>query len=727
MTQSKTTGARTAGARMDRRSFLQVSLLASGALLVGVARNDDATAAGLEGETWAPNLYVRIERDGRVTIVSKNPEAGQGVKTAFPMVVAECLDVDWQDVRVEQAPLDDRYGRQVIGGSRGTPDGWDDLRIAGTGARKLLISAAALQWGVAPGECSTSNGQVLHEASGRSAPYAVLLDAAAELPAPDVATLELKSRPEEFKLLGRFVPGVDNPQILTGKPLFGCDTRLDGMLYAVYEKCPAFGGKVRSANVDEIRALPGVTHAFVVEGTDNLEGLLPGVAIVASSWWEANTARQSLRVDWATRHADSSAEYTRQAATLKDQAGETLRADGQVEEALQSAEKIVEASYYYPFVSHANMEPQNCTALLHESGKLELWAPSQNPKGGRELLSQTLGIPEERIHVNLTRIGGGFGRRLRHDPMVEAAWIAREVRRPVQLQWTREDDMRHDFYRPAAWHHFRAGIDGEGRMSAFDHHFVTFGRGGQTVSGANLPPNHYPAGLVPNFRLRQSLIETNVPTGPWRSPGHSAFCWPYQSFFDEVALVAGRDLLEFRLDLLSRRFGDTPYDLERMAGTLRVAAEKAGWGRKLAPSRGLGMAFHYDHGGFVSHVAEVVANGDSVRVEKVWSGIDVGPVINLSGARNQVEGCVVDALSTAQLEITFADGAAQQGNFDDYGLLRINQAPEVECHFIQSDFPPSGLGEPPIAPATPAIANAIFAATGVRIRELPFKRSGIKV
>jgi len=712
---------------MDRRTFLQTSLLASGALLIGVARENVATAETHDGERWAPNLYVRIDRDGQVTIVSKNPEAGQGVKTAFPMVVAECLDVDWEDVTVEQAALDDRYGRQAIGGSYGTPDGWDDLRIAGSGARQLLIAAAAQQWNVSLGECSTSDGSVLHQASGRSAPYGALLSVAAGLPAPDVADLKLKSRPEEFKLLGRPVPGVDNPLILTGKPLFGCDTRLDGMLYAVFEKCPSFGGKVRSANVDELRGLPGVTHAFVVEGGEALEGLLPGVAIVATSWWAAQSARQALRVDWETHHADSSADYERRAAELKELPGETLRADGNVEEALGSAEKIVEASYYYPFVSHANMEPQNCTALFHESGRLELWAPSQNPKGGRQLVSETLGIPEERIHVNLTRIGGGFGRRLRHDFMVEAAWIAREVRRPVQLQWTREDDMRHDFYRPAGWHHFRAGIDADGRMNAFDHHFVTFGRNGQTVSGAGLPANHYPAGLVPNFRLRQSLIETQVPTGPWRSPGHSAFCWAYQSFFDEVAVAAGRDQLEFRLDLLSRSFGEPPLDLARTSGTLRVAADKAGWGRKVAANRGLGMAFHFDHGGFVSHVAEVSAEGDSVRVEKVWSGIDIGPVINLSGARNQVEGCVVDALSTAQLEITFADGAAQQGNFDQYGLLRINQAPEIECHFIQSDNPPSGLGEPPFAPATPAIANAIFAATGTRIRVLPFRRAGIRV
>jgi isoquinoline 1-oxidoreductase beta subunit len=336
-------------------------------------------------------------------------------------------------------------------------------------------------------------------------------------------------------------------------------------------------------------------------------------------------------------------------------------------------------------------------------------------------------MDEQDIHIELERIGGGFGRRLTHDYMVEAAWIAREMRRPVQLQWTREDDLQHDFYRPAAWHHFRAGIDGDGRMSAFDHHFISFGRGGEPVSGASLSSSHYPAGLVKDFRLRQSLIECNVPTGPWRSPGHSAYCWAYQSFFDEVALAAEKDQLEFRLDLLSRSFGEPPLDLARTAGTLKKAAEAAGWGRDPGPGRGLGLAFHYDHGGFVSHVAQVHAKGNRVRVEKVWSGIDVGPVLNLSGARNQVEGAVVDALSTSQLEITFAEGAVQQSNFHDYALATIDQAPEVECHFIQSDFPPMGLGEPPMAPAPPAIANAIFAATGVRIREQPWSRAGIIV
>ena len=714
--------------RLDRRAFLKVSLLASGALVVGVAYTSPTRAKGLVKETWAPNLYVRINTDGHVSIVSKNPEAGQGVKTAFPMVVAECLNVDWKNVSVEQAPLDDRYGRQVIGGSRGTPDGWDDLRIAGTAACELLKSAAAAHWGVPVSACQAVQGSIMHKDSGKAIAYADLLESAAALPVPDVSELNLKSRPEDFHLLGTFVPGVDNPKIVTGQSLFGCDTRLDGMLYAVYEKCPTFGGRVRNANVDQVRAQRGVTHAFVVEGTDDQTGLLPGVAIVADSWWAAQSARRQLRVDWQAAHSDSSAAYERQAQAMAREAGQTLRADGDVDGALEKSRRIVEASYYYPFVSHANMEPQNCTARYDDSGELVLWAPSQNPKAGRELISRTLGIPESRIHVNLTRIGGGFGRRLRNDFMVECAWIAREVGKPVQLQWSREDDMRHDFYRPAAWHHFRAGIDDDGRMAAFDHHFVTFGNNGEPVSGAGLSPAHYPAGLVPNFRLRQSLVETNVPTGPWRSPGHSAYCWAYQSFFDEVALAAERDPLEFRIDLLSRSFGEPPLDLKRTRATLALAASKAGWGmRELKPGRGMGMAFHFDHGGFVSHVAEVVAEDSKVRVEKVYSGVDVGPILNLSGARNQVEGAVVDALSTARLEITFANGAAQQSNFNDYGLLRIDQAPEVESHFIQSDNSPTGLGEPPIAAATPAICNAIFAATGTRIRELPFSRSGIVV
>jgi len=711
---------------MDRRSFLKVTILASGALMIGVGCRDTTLPVELAKETWVPNLYLRIDPDGKVTIISKNPDAGQGVKTAFPMVVAECLEVDWKDVQVEQAALavDDRYGRQALGGSRGTPDGWDDLRIAGTGAKQLLLTAAATEWAVVVGECYAESGTVIHKPTGQSKPYAALLKTASTLPAPDVSTLKLKSRPEEFKLLGTFVRNVDNSKILTGQPLFGSDIRLDGMLYAMYQKSPVFGGRASSANLDHILGLPGVTHAFIVPGTDEYNGLQPGVAVVGESFWEVNNARKQLQVDWDTTHADSTEDYTQQAEKLASEPGETLRHDGDVDTAFANAAKLVEASYYYPFVAHANMEPMNCTALMHESGKLELWAPTQNGKAGREMISANMGIAQDKIHVNQIRMGTAFGRRSRTDFMSEAAWIAREVRKPVQLVWSREEDMRHDFYRPAGWHHFKAGLDATGRMIAFDHHFITMGKNGETISGSKLSSRHYPKGLVPNFRFRQSIIECNVPTGPWRSPGHSAYCFAYQSFFDEVALAGGRDPLEFRLDLLSKAYGKPPIDLERSSNTLRLAAEKAGWGRDPGPNRGLGIAFHHDHRGFVSHVAEVEADDSGIRVVKVFSAIDVGPILNLSGARHQVEGSVVDALSTAQLEVTFEAGATRQSNFQNYRLLKFDQAPEVECHFIQSDNSPTGLGEPPFAPAGPAIANAIYAATGVRIRELPFKQSG---
>ena len=460
---------------------------------------------------------------------------------------------------------------------------------------------------------------------------------------------------------------------------------------------------------------------------DEYNGLQPGVAIVAKSFWDAREARGRLQVDWETTHADSSEDYARQAASLASEPGDTQRHDGDVDAALDGAAKVIESSYHYPFVSHATMEPMNCTALMHESGKLELWAPSQNPQVQRSYISETLGIPEDRIHVNQLRIGGAFGRRSRLDFCAEAAYIARETGKPVQLLWTREEDMRHDFYRPVGWHHFKAGLDAEGRMIAFDHHFITLGKNGKTVSGANLSARHYPAGMVKNFRLRRSIIETNVPTGPWRSPGHSAYCFPYQGFFDEVAVAAGRDPLEFRLDLLANTFGETQLDPERAADTLRVAADKAGWGREMGANRGLGIAFHFDHRGHVAQVAEVTTDGTRYSLDKVYAAVDIGPILNLSGAENQVEGCVIDALSTTQLETTVAGGAVQQVNFDQYPMLRIDKAPEVECHFIQNDISPTGLGEPPFPPVAPAIANAIFAATGVRIREMPFKKSGITV
>lgn len=713
------------GPELSRRELIKVSLLSSGALLLGVGCERKLPKGEMFGESWKANLYLRLEPDGRVIIVSKNPEAGQGVKTALPMVVAEHLGCDWQQVTVEQAQLDPAYGRQVIGGSRATPDGWDDLRIAGASASLLLRRAAARRWQVDEDSCEAIAGEVRHCCSDKRASFPSLLADAAQLVPPSRSELKLKSRPEHFSLLGSRVPGVDNLRIVTGQPLFGGDLRPDGLRYAVFAKCPVFGGRVRQANLDEIRALPGVTHAFVVAGSSDRSALSPGVAIVAESWWQAQSARDKLRVDWKTDHAESSANHAAQAQSLAREKGETLRHDGNVERAFDAADKVVRASYYYPFVAHAGMEPLNCMARPTPDGGMELWAPSQSPANARSQVAKVLGLDEAAIRVHLLRIGGGFGRRLVNDFVVECAWIASQVGGPVQLNWSREDDFSHDFYRPAGWHHFSAALNRDGRMTAFENHFITFGNDDRTVSGAGLSADHYPAGFVSNFRLRQSLIPTRVPTGPWRAPGHSAYCWAYQSFFDEVCAATGRDPLAFRLDLLSGPFSKISIDPKRTSDTLRKAAEIAAWGRSTQPGHGLGLAFHFDHGGYSAHVAEVAMEGTKVRVRKVYSVLDVGPILNLSGAENQVEGAVMDALSTVNLEITFVDGAARQHNYDSYEPLRINQAPEVECHFIQSDNAPTGLGEPPFAAVAPAVANAIFAASGRRLREMPFARSGI--
>ncbi|GAB5562684.1 MAG: xanthine dehydrogenase family protein molybdopterin-binding subunit [Synoicihabitans sp.] len=713
---------------LPRREFFRTSALVSGAWLLGLqSRVRAASSAPTKEQSWAPSLYLRIDRDGITTIISKNPEAGQGIKTTLPMVVAECLNVDWESVRVEQAPLDERYGRQLVAASGSTPDGWDDLRIAGTTAATMLRSAAAEKWSVPIAACEAEQGFVHHRASNRRIAFGNLIDLAANQPVPRVEDLTLKSK--DFKLLGRFIPGVDNSAIVTGAPLFGCDVRLPGMHYAVYVKCPAYGGRVRSANLDEVRRQPAVTHAFVIEGGTDFTGLLPGVAIVAKSWWAAQQARKALRVEWDRDNPADSQDYAAEAQRLRSELGQVRRHDGDVERALQNAYRSIESSYSYPFIAHATMEPQNCTAHFHSDGSLEFWAPSQDPKKGRDLVANTLNIPTDKITVNLTRMGGGFGRRLRSDFMVEVAAIAQRLPHPVQLQWTREDDTRHDFYRPAAWHDFRAGLDRDGRIVAWDHHFITFGDGKRVVPGAFFRPDFYPAGLTPHYRLRQSMITCHVPTGPWRAPGHSAHCWAFQSFFDELAESVEMDPLDFRLQLLEKSYGpgEPPLDLARTRATLQAAADRAGWKRRHAEGRNLGIAFHYDHGGYMTYLAEVTRNEDSsVKVAKVYAGVDVGPILNRSGADNQIHGCIIDGLSAAQSEITFAQGAAQQSNFHDYPILRTAQAPEVDITYLQGTDRPAGLGEL-IAAVTPAITNAIHAATGVRARELPLRKSGITI
>ncbi len=723
---------------VSRRTFLKLTGVAGGGLTLALCLGNRsvALAADSSGE-FTPNAFLTISPDGSITILSKSPEIGQGIKTAFPMIVAEELDANWADVRVEQAPIDTAvYGRQSAGGSRSIPTAWDQLREAGSTARAMLVSAAAAEWGVAARECSTEPSVVVHQASGRRLAYGALAEKAARQPLPDPASITFKSR-DDYRLLGKHITGVDNSALVTGQPLFGIDQTLPGMRYATFTKCPATGGRVREANLEEIRALPGVTHAFVLEGNDTVTELMPGVAIVAKSTWAAMKARDKLRVDWDESEAstDSWSSLAEQAGKLAgQQGGETVREFGDVIRAFDSAAQTLEAYYSYPFVSHAPMEPQNCTAWYRD-GELELWAPTQTPDRAIQNAANVLGIPAERITLNQTRIGGGFGRRLMNDYACEAAAIAKQTGVPVKLQWAREDDMAHDFYRPGGFHALRAALDPSGKLSAWQDHFITFTHDGEKpVSGGDMRDGEFPQGLVDNYRLTQTMLPLATPTGPWRAPRSNAIAFASQSFYHELAVAAKRDHLEFLLEIMGEPRWLDPgnaraLNTARAADVIRLAAERAGWGRQLAAGRGLGLAFYFSHAGHIAEVAEVSVEADrKLTVHRVTVAADVGPIVNMSGAENQCQGAVMDGLSTMLgLEITMENGRVQESNFHEYPIMQMHNAPVVDVHFIQSDYSPTGLGEPALPPLAPAICNAIFAASGHRVRTLPLSKEGYTV
>jgi isoquinoline 1-oxidoreductase subunit beta len=733
---------------VSRRSFITASAAVGGGLLLDFSVPAFAQAPNSSAPEAASmlNAYVRIAPDGITTIAAKNPEIGQGIKTMLPMIVADEMDVDWNDVRTEMARIDAKlYGPQFAGGSLSTPFNWDPMRRVGAATRQMLLTAAASSWRVPVSELTTSKGVVYHSASGKKLTYGQLAEAAAKVRPPDLRTVTLKD-PKDFTIIGHSKGGVDSPKIVKGEPIFGIDVSVPGMRYAVYEKCPVFGGKFVSGNLDEVSALPGVRKVFVVKGGNDLNGPLgglhDGVAIVADKWHQANKALEKLQVKWdeGAFATSSTEQFAKQAAELsKKPAATTIKKEGDVDAALKGAAKVVEAAYEYPFIHHATLEPQNTTAHF-KNGKIEIWSPAQLPQAGQALVAKTLGIPEENINLHVTRAGGGFGRRLSNDFMLEAAAISKEVGEPVKLLWNRRQDTQHGAYRPGGFHYFTGGVDAQGKVVAFRDHFVTFGNDGKPGSAADLSPAEFPMSFVPNMELGLTAMPYGIPTGPLRAPQSNALAYAFQSFIDELAHAAGKDPVQFRLDLLGEakppvvsntRFGpQVGFNNGRMSAVLKLVAEKSGWGKRTLPKgTGQGVAFYFSHMGYFAEVVQAtVAPSGEVKVDKVWIAGDVGKhIINPTGALNQVEGAAIDGVSAALAQaITFANGRTLQTNFHDYPLLRMNQAPQVEVHFIQSENPPTGLGEPALPPVVPALANAIFAATGKRVRRLPIDASELK-
>jgi isoquinoline 1-oxidoreductase beta subunit len=587
------------------------------------------------------------------------------------------------------------------------------LRHAGATARAMLVEGAAQTWGVPASACVTDKGAVTHAASKRRATYGELAAKAATLTPP--ANAPLKDA-KDFKLLGTRVPGVDNQKIVTGAPLFGIDVKLPGMVYATYTKCPVFGGTVVSANIDEVKKRPGVRDAFVLDG---VEGLTPGVAIIADSTWNAFSAGDTLRVTWneGPVASQSSVEMAKQAEQLAAANRPAPFAEGT---------KLVEAAYHYPFLAHATLEPQNCTAVF-KNGVMEMWTPTQIPASGQGLVTRGLGLAPKDVIVHITRLGGGFGRRGSNEYSLEAAVIAKRLEgTPVKLMWKREDDFAHDNYRSNGWHYFTAGLDGSGKVVALHDAFVKMQGGPGDMSAGG-----FPFIAIPGSAVKSSKLPPGIPTGYWRAPGDNGNVWATQCFVDELAHAAGREPLAFTRDLLAATPAQSGrgFDAAKMKSVLERATQKAGWGKSHPRGEGQGFAITHTNNAYIAIVADVaVSREGELTIKKLTAVVDAGTIINLSGAEAQVQGAVLDGINAAWFQkITIEHGAATPTQFDDYKMLRMKDAPAVvDVEFVKSDAPPTGLGEPGLPAAAPALCNAIFAATGIRVRTLPIADTSLK-
>lgn len=690
-----------------------------------------------EAELFEPNAFLKITADNVVTIQAKNPEIGQGVKTSLPMIIAEELEVDWKKVIVEQAPYNSRLGSQFAGGSTAIKTNWESLRQAGAAAKQMLKMAASRKLNVPMNQLMAKSGEIINQQNQQKLTYGELVDMAASLGTPEDPPLK---EAKDYNLIGTWQGGVDNEKLVTGSIDFGVDAKVEGMLYAAILKSPVFGGKVLSIDDSEALKIPGVKQVLQFEGLENPVWMIGGVAVIADSTWAAFKGKNALKVEWDNQgnETESSENLTNQFRDNTSKTGEIqLRTNGNVADAFNDADEILETEYEVPFLSHAPMEPQNYLADVKEDA-IALNGSTQVPGSARFLASMVSDIARDNITAEMTRVGGGFGRRLLADYAAEAAKISKEIGAPVKVVWDREDDVTHDYYRPAGMYKFRVGLK-NGSMSAWHINASTTSRymyrgSSDSHHGTEVFPDGFPAGFVPNFKMEYTPVKTAVPTGAWRAPGHNATAFVDQSMIDEVAHALNKDPLKYRLELLGDGDKIMPYDdhggptysTARLRKVLNKVAEMSNWDSNPPNGRYRGVAMHFMFGAYVAEVVEVSVQNNQPKVEKVYAAVDCGIVINRSGALNQIEGGIIDGVSiTMNGAITIKNGKPEQSNFDTYKLLRMNEAPEIEVELIESAEHPEGLGEISLPPVPAAVCNAIFAATGKRIRKLPVSGSGL--
>lgn len=731
--------------KLSRRNFIKTTAAIGAALVVGFhwsnafAQSESDAKKQEEPRVNPFNAWIRIDQDGNVNLIAAKSEMGQGVLTSLAMILADELEVDWRSVRVEHAVTDPKTYSLGTGGSGSITEQYLPLRQAGASARQMLITAAAQTWGVDPLTCHAKDGAVIHNPRAHRLTYGELVAKASKLPVPDPKKVKLKN-PDDFNYIGKNIPHIDIPSKVDGSAQFGIDVRVPGMLHAVVARCPVYGGKVKSFDATKAKAVPGVREVVEIPAVTDGCFTVGGIAVIADSTWAAMKGREALVAEWDNGPTAkiSTASLADEMRSLTSKPCKEIRSEGDAEAALSSAAKKIEAMYELPFQAHATMEPMNCIADVR-ADRAELWAPTQSPDWIQGMVAQTCGLKPASVNVDTTLMGGGFGRRYHTDFGVEAAQVSKAIGKPVQVLWTREDDIQHDFYRPTFCHRMSAALDDQGAITAWRHRMSStsialFWRPTPKPEEQEIGGSVWLPYATKSFRLEYAPATSGIPVMWWRSVENSSSGFVVESFIDELAAAAKVDPLEYRIRLMGKAHkvgkpaseDDIPLDTGRLKGVLQLAADKIGWGKPVAAGHALGIASFYSFNSYTAHAAEVsVESGGKLQIHRIVSAVDCGRVIDPNGVKAMMESAVVYALTAMQNEITIENGHAQQSNFDAYDMLRMRDMPRVDVHVVASTEAPTGMGEPGLPPVAPAVTNAIFAATGKRIRRLPIRAADL--